>query len=283
MRVSPSAYYAYASGKSYVLSAAKTALAAQVEAAFYLHRRRYGARRIRAELTAQGTQVGHFAVRSLMRRRGLRAIAPRRFTPRTTDSRHTIAPSPNLLLDAENAAQEPRQVVIGDITYLPLASGKWAYLASWQDKFTKRVLGWAVAERMTDELVTSALEKAIGSWRVTRGTIIHTDQGSQYVSHKFRRLLTANGCRQSMSRRGNCYDNAQAESFFSRYKAELLEGGMFADTSQARSETFSYIEGYYNRVRRHSSLGYRTPDEFEREFNTKQKGASSERVVSGET
>ena len=184
------------------------------------------------------------------------------------------------MLAARNAPQKPREVIVGDITYLPLRTGRWGYLASWQDKFTRRVVGWAVAERMTAELVIKAFEKAIQSGSVEPGTIIPTDQGSQYVSNTFSALLTAAGCRQSMSRRGNCYDNAQAESFFSRYKAELLEDGVFADVSQARSETFSYIEGYYIRVRRHSALGYKSPDEFEREINIKTKGESSERVVS---
>ncbi len=136
---------------------------------------------------------------------------------------------------------------------------------------------------MTEELVIKAFEKAVARDSVECGTIIHTDPGSQYVSANFRALLQAHGCRQSMSRRGNCYDNAQAESFFSRYKAELLEGGVFESVSQARSETFSYIEGYYNRMRRHSALGYKSPDEFEREINLKRKGSSSERVVSGKT
>lgn len=280
MRVSTSAYHAYRSGKSYTLSAAKTRLAAHVGEVFYLHRRRYGARRITAELKAQAIKIGRFQVRSLMRRQSLRAISPRRFTPRTTDSRHTVLPSPNLLLDAKNAARDARQVIVGDITYLPLASGKWSYLASWQDKFTKRIVGWAVSDRMTDELVTSALAKAVRSRAVTHGTIIHTDQGSQFVSHNFRRMLKDAGCRQSMSRRGNCYDNATAESFFSRFKAELLEGGMFQDIDQARSETFSYIEGYYNRVRRHSTLNYKSPDEFARELAITKKGVGSERIVS---
>ncbi len=280
MRVSRSAYHAYATGKSYVLSQAKTRLATQVEEVFYRHQRRYGSRRITAELKAQEIKIGRFAVRSAMRRQSLQAIAPRRFTPRTTDSRHGVAPSPNLLLDKENTPRAARQVIVGDITYLPLAGGKWGYLASWQDKFTKRIVGWAVADRMTDELVTSALTKAIRSRSIEAGTIIHTDQGSQYVSHNFRRLLKDAGCRQSMSRCGNCYDNATAESFFSRFKAELLEGGMFQDVDQARSETFSYIEGYYNRVRRHSALNYKSPDEFARELIITKKGVSTERVVS---
>jgi transposase InsO family protein len=204
MCVSTSAYHAYTSGRSYRLSGAKDALAKQVEAVFYSHRRRYGARRIAAELKAQGSQVGRFQVRSLMRKRKLRAIAPRRYVPQTTASRHTSQPSPNLLLDKKNAPRDAREVIVGDITYLPLATGTWGYLASWQDTFTKRVVGWAVADRMTAELVTSALEKAIRSRRVMSGTIVHTDQGSQYVSNNFRALLRATGCRQSMSRRGNC-------------------------------------------------------------------------------
>jgi transposase InsO family protein len=283
MQVSESAYHAYASGKSYVLSPRKAALAAQVKETFYLHRRRYDARRIAAELTAQGHQAGRFSVRALMKRQDLQAIRSRRFTPRTTDSRHTVAPSPNLLLDGRNAPRRPREVLVGDITYLPLRSGKWSYLASWQDKFSKRVVGWAVAERMTEELVISAFAKAVSGGGVERGTVIHTDQGSQYVSTRFRALLQANGCLHSMSRRGNCYDNAMAESFFSRYKAELLEGGVFEDVSQARSETFIYIEGYYNRVRRHSALGYKSPEDFEREISLKKKGSRSESFVSSKT
>jgi len=204
MRVSASAYHAYQSGKSYVLSTAKQAVAAQIEAAFYLHRRRYGARRIAAELKAQGIRVGRFQVRSLMRKQRLRAIAPRRYVPQTTDSRHTSQPSPNLLLDKENAPRDAREVIVGDITYLPLATGKWGYLASWQDRFIRRVVGWAVEERMTEELVIKALVKAIKRGSVESGTIIHTDQCSQYVSHNFRALLKEIGCRQSMSRRGNC-------------------------------------------------------------------------------
>ncbi len=136
---------------------------------------------------------------------------------------------------------------------------------------------------MTEELVIKAVQKAVAAGHVKARTIVHTDRGSQYVSANFRALLAANQCQQSMSRRANCYDNAQAESFFSRYKAELLEGGAFESVSQARSETFSYIEGYYNRVRRHSALGYKTPEEFEREINLKKKGSSSESIVSGKT
>jgi len=279
MRVSRSAYHAYQSGDSYVVNATKAALGERVKAVFYRHRRRYGSRRIVAEIKAEGVSVGRFVVRSQMKRLGLRAIQPRSFVPQTTDSRHTAQISPNLLLDEKNVAQPPREVVVGDITYLPLRSGKWGYLASWQDKFTKRIVGWAVEARMTEALVIKAFEKAVAAGSVKAQTIVHTDRGAQYVSNNFRALLADYGCRQSISRRANCWDNAQAESLFSRSKAELLEDGMCESVEQARSETFSYVEGYYNRVRRHSALGYKSPDEFEREINLKKKGSSSERIV----
>ena len=137
----------------------------------------------------------------------------------------------------------PAKVSVGDITYLPLRNGQFCYLAVWQDKVTKRITGWSVASEMTAELVISALKKAILKRLVKRGAIIHSDRGSQYAAQAFRLLLQTNGFRQSMSGRGNCYDNAQAESFFSRFKTELLEGGVFEDVEQAKSEVFSYIEG----------------------------------------
>lgn len=164
------------------------------------------------------------------------------------------------------------KVIIGDITYIPLQDGNWCYLAIWQDKVTRRIIGWSLSHEMTAELVISALEKAIRKGLVIAGAIIHSDRGSQYASNGFRELLRKEGFRQSMSGKGNCYDNAQAESFFSRFKTELIEGGAFEDIEQARLEIFSYIEGSYNRVRLHSSLGYQSPIEFELELKTKNGG-----------
>ena len=163
-------------------------------------------------------------------------------------------------------ADKPKTVLVGDITYLPLNNGKWCYLASWQDKVSKRVAGWKVADRMTDDLVIEALDKALTRGLVAKDAIIHSDRGSQYSSINFRKLLKQHGLRQSMSGRGNCYDNAQAESFWARFKTELVEDGAFRSVEEARSETFSYIEGYYNPIRRHSSLGYLSPVEFERKL-----------------
>ncbi len=171
--------------------------------------------------------------------------------------------------------QAPNRVLVGDITYLPLAGDRWAYLATWQDLYSRFIAGWAVAETMTEELIITALKQAIGRRELERGCIVHSDRGGQYVGGEFRRLLQQHGLQQSMSRKGETYDNACAESLFSRYKAELLEGGAFQDVEEAQLETFNYVEGYYNQVRRHSSLGYRSPTEFEQAFYEKAKQSAA--------
>jgi len=210
-------------------------------------------------------------IRELMTEQGLKAMQPKSFQPKTTDS-HAPAPAPNLLAEVPIEECEAGKIIVGDITYLPLRNGKWCYLAVWQDKVTRSIIGWSVAETVTAELVISALKKAIMKGKVKAGAIIHSDRGSQYAAIGFRLLLQTHCFRQSMSGKGNCYDNAQAESFFSRFKTELLEGGVFEDVEQAKSEVFSYIEGYYNRTRLHSSLGYKSPMEFEMELKTKNNG-----------
>ena len=206
-----------------------------------------------------------------MREENLKAIQPKAFKPKTTDSKGTAA-APNLLTAIELKECASTKIIIGDITYIRLRGGQFCYPAIWQDKVTGRIVGWSLAAALTAELVISALQKAIGKGKVQAGAIIHSDRGSQYASNGFRELLRTNGFRQSMSGRGNCYDNAQAESFFSRFKAELMEDGVFEDIEQARLEIFSYIEGYYNRVRLHSSLDYKSPIEFEMELQTKNGG-----------
>ena len=259
--VSRSGYYAWKERP-----ARQDQLAPQVEDVFWQNSRRYGSRRITAELREQ-TVVGRHRVRRLMREQGLRAIQPRRFVPRTTDSRHGQRMSPNLLLEREIIVDRPRQVMVGDITYLPLQNGQWAYLATWMDLFSRNILGWQIASSMTAELVIEALKKAIIREQLPAGLIVHSDRGGQYVDAELRNLLKQHGFEQSMTRADESYDNAYAESLFSRYKTELLEEGAFADLEQARSETFAYIEGYYNRTRRHSALGYLSPENFERAFD----------------
>lgn len=207
-----------------------------------------------------------------MKEENLKAISAKAFKPKTTDSKGIAAAAPNLLAEINIRECARAKIIIGDITYIRLRGGKFAYLAMWQDKLTRRIIGWSLALEMTAELVISALQKAISKGQVLAGAIVHSDRGSQYASNGFRELLRRNGFRQSMSGKGNCYDNAQAESFFSRFKAELMENGVFEDFEQARSEIFSYIEGYYNRIRLHSSLGYKSPIEFELELQTKNGG-----------
>ncbi len=269
LRVGEAAFYAWRKGRTYQLSARRRELADKVEEVFYLHRRRYGARRISAELKDAGLAVGRRLAANLMKEQSLAAISPKRFVPRTTDSKHNFGFSPNLLRDMLNEPVGQGEVIVGDITYLSLQSGKFCYLATFQDKFTRRIVGWQVSERMTAQFVIDAFSRARRRGLIKRGAIIHTDRGSQYASVEYRRLLYINGFQQSMSGKGNCYDNAQAESFFSRFKAELIEGGIFESVEQARSEIFSYIEGYYNRIRRHSSLGYLSPLEFEKQLKIK--------------
>jgi len=271
MEVSASGYYAWRKRLTKPPCPKRKRLADLVRNCYFENRRRYGARRLQKALGKTGTKIGRRKVRRLMTEEGLTAIRSKAFKPKTTDSKGTN-PAPNLLAEINTAEGVLGKIIIGDITYIRLRGGKFCYLAVWQDKVTRRIIGWSLADEMTAELVIAALKKAIQKGLIRVGAIVHSDQGSQYASIAFRELLRRNGFQQSMSGKGNCYDNAQAESFFSRFKAELIEEGVFEDEEQARSEIFSYIEGYYNLRRLHSSLGYKTPLEFEMELETENGG-----------
>jgi putative transposase len=266
MEVNRSVYYAYLKRKEPLKTVKEVTQAQAVKECFTFHRRRYGSRRIAFEL-----KIGRYLVRRLMREQNLEAIQPKSFVPKTTDSKHGFRISPNLLKDNKIEVFLKGQAIVGDITYLGLRNGKFCYLATFQDKYTRRIVGWAIGEKMTAELVVRALEMGLRRGLIGKNAIIHTDRGSQYVSNQYRELLTRHSLRQSMSGKGNCYDNALAESFFARFKTELVEGGLFESVEQARSETFSYIEGYYNRIRRHSGIGYLSPMQFEKELVAKEK------------
>jgi len=263
MKVSRSAYYGWAE-KRKKPDGKEESIRAAVKDVFYFHKRRYGSRRVSDELKDEGIKAGRFLVTRVMREEGLVAKYPRAFRPRTTDSRHTKTASPNLLKEAANTVFAPGEAIVGDITYLPLAGGRFCYLAMFQDKRTKRIVGWSVSERMTAEIVVEALKMALRRGFVKRNAIIHTDRGSQYASNEFRHLLAKTRLRQSMSAKGNCYDNAQAESFFSRFKTEA-DVTIFNSVEQAQAIAFDYIDCYYNRVRRHSAIGGKIP-EFERQL-----------------
>lgn len=234
----------------------------RIESIFKTHRRRYGYRRIHCELSDKGIICAPARIRRLMKERGLRAIQPRTYVPRTSDGRADL-PSPNLLLD-QPLPSRPNKVWAGDITYIPTSTG-WQYLAVVIDLCSRRIVGWALADHLKSSLVRDALQQALESRSLTAADrlIFHSDRGSQYGSGTFRKLLRAHSIQQSMSARANPYHNAWTESFMGTLKAEMLQGGTFIDARDARTELFAYIESYYNTRRKHSSLAYQTPFQFE--------------------
>jgi putative transposase len=271
LSVSRSCFYAYKSKATYVKKAEEVALEQQVTTTFRAHYSRYGVRRLVPELREQGFGAGAYKVSRILRDHGLKAIQPRSFVPHTTDSRHPYPISPNLLGEPGcNQVGRINQVWAGDITYIPL-QGRWAYLAVWMDLCSRKVVGWALAEHMREELVMTAFKRALASRHINESLIVHSDRGGQYAGNKFRKLLTGRKIRQSMTGKDNPYDNAFMESYFSRFKAELLQGSVFEKLEDARTEVFEFIEMYYNPIRRHSSLGYISPMAFEQQMAFQQK------------
>jgi transposase InsO family protein len=231
---------------------------------FHYHKGRYGSRRMVAELADRGHRVSRDQVRAIYHKYGLQAIQPKSFVPKTTQPHPNRRRSPNLLLDCP-PPELPDRVWVGDITYLPMQDGSFSYLASLQDACSRTIVGYEIADHMREELTLSVLKKALRWRQPAEGLIVHTDGGGQYSSIAFRECLSRQGHRSSMTRRNNHYDNAQAESFFSRFKAELLPNKRrFTDLAEAQTECYSYIDGYYNTVRRHSAIGYQSPLNFEK-------------------
>jgi putative transposase len=270
LSVSRSCYYVYRKFGNAPQSLIKKQIEEQVVKAFTLHKRRYGILRLLPELADQGLKIGHYRVRGILHRHGLKAIQPKSFVPRTTDSRHPYPISPNLL-KGRPFPERIDQVWVGDITFIPLQGNKWGYLAVWMDLFSRKVTGWQLRAHMREELVIEAFVKSWNGRQASKGLIIHSDRGGQYASKKFRKLLDGRFSLQSMSGTDNPYDNAFMESYFSRFKAELLQGGAFEGLENARKEIFEYIEMYYNPIRRHSALGYISPVAFERQVSCQQK------------
>jgi putative transposase len=260
--VSRSGYYAYIQGQTHQLSEVKSALGAAVKTVFQEHLRRYGSRRIVAELRDKGFKIGRFMVRSRMQEQGLKAIQPRSFVPKTTQTNPLLLRSENLLLDLLPPSQVDR-VYVGDITYIAMADGSFTYLATWMDLYSRYIVAWALKTHMEASLVFEALKKAFAKRQPPRGIIIHSDGGGQYMDTEFRIWLSDNHAQQSMTRKDNHYDNAFAESLFSRFKAELMQGRAFDSFGDAQTAIFEYIEMYYNPIRRHSALGYLSPKKFE--------------------
>lgn len=261
--VSSSGYYAWRQRPSSARKTANQALLHDIRRIHGQHRGRYGVPRIHAALQAEGRTASRGRIARLMRRHGIRARCARAFKVCTTDSRHDLPVAPNVL-DRSFSPAAPNRAWAGDITYVQTEEG-WLYLAVVIDLFSRKVVGWAMRDHLRTELPLAALTMAIQRQRPPKGLIHHSDRGSQYAAHNYRRLLKNNAMTQSMSRKANCWDNAPVESFFGSLKAELISGQRYPSREAAKRDLFSYIESYYNRVRLHSALHYITPEQAERQ------------------
>ena len=233
------------------------ALIDEIRLIFESSKQRYGAPRIHAELRGRGYRVSRKTVAKLMKQHGIRPPRRKRRMPMTTDSRHSYGIAPNLL-DRNFRTMAPDTVWLADISYIPTDEG-WLYLAVVKDLGTMEIVGWSMSERLKSTLCLDALKMALRNRRPAKGLIHHSDRGVQYACDEYRKLLGLYEVTASMSRKGNCLDNAPMESFFSSLKTEMVHRTRFKNRRQARAALFEYIEIFYNRQRRHSSIGYRTP------------------------
>jgi transposase InsO family protein len=238
---------------------AEAALRGHIGRIFAARRRVYGSPRVHAELRREGRRHSRRRVARLMREMGLAARRGRRPRPRTTDSRHDLPVAPNLL-EQRFAAEWPDTVWLADLSYLPTDEG-WLYLAAIKDMATRQIVGWSMADHLRAGLCVDALVMALQRYRPPEGLIHHSDRGVQYAAEPYRQVLERHGITQSMSRRGNCLDNAPMESFFASLKKEQVHHARFRTREEAKAAVFDYIEVFYNRQRLHSALGYRTPFE----------------------
>ena len=260
--VSHSGFYAWRTRPESRRACENRRLLAEIRRVHERSKERYGSPRIHAELTEDGHKVGCNRIAQLMRDNDIRAKRRRRFRI-TTDSDHKLAIAPNRL-NRNFQVDAPNKVWVTDITYVRTGGG-WLYLAVVIDLFSRMAVGWSMSTNIDTKLISRALLSAVLRRRPGPGLMHHSDRGVQYASAEYQRLLTKNGMVCSMSRKGNCWDNAVAESFFSTLELELLDHEPFQTREQARTAIFEFIEAFYNRRRRHSSLGYRSPVNFERE------------------
>lgn len=261
--VSASGYYAWDGRRPSARAQEEARLEAEIQAAHKRSRETYGPERLQDDLKGYGIQVGVHRIKRIRRKLGLRCKQKRKFKA-TTNSNHSLPVAPNLL-EQNFAATAPNQVWVSDITYIPTDEG-WLYLAGHKDLFTGDLVGYAMSERMTQTLVSQSLFRAVAQKRSPKGLIHHSDRGSQYCSRKFRRLLKQFGMEASMSRRGNCYDNAPMESFWGVLKNELVHHRRFATRAEAIAAITEYIEIFYRRQRKQARLGFLSPAAFERQF-----------------
>lgn len=263
--VSRSGYYEWRKQEASLREQQDTALKGQIAAIHAESRGTYGSPRVTEELRAKGARIGRHRVARLMRATGLQGRHRRRFRVVTTDSRHSEPIAPNHLAKIE-VPQQPDRVWVSDITYVPTAEG-WLYLAGVMDRCSRFLVGWAMGDSLEASLPIAAMQMALRRRRPPPGLLHHSDRGVQYASAPYRSLLADHRVIASMSRKGNCYDNAAMEAFWSTLKNELIYRRQFATRAAARTAIFDYIEGFYNRSRRHSSLGYKSPLAFESNLN----------------
>ena len=263
LKVSTSGYYAWEKRPVSKRQRENERLVERIKDSYRQSRGTYGSPRVYDDLKEQGEAVGRHRVARLMRENGITARPLKRFR-KTTDSEHDLPIAPNLL-ERNFVTECSNQVWVGDITYLWTAVG-WVYLAVVVDLFSRRVVGWAIDSHMRAELATRALDMAIKRREASPGLIFHSDRGSQYASSEYRDALTAAGITASMSRKGDCWDNAVAESFFATLKRELVRKCSWLNLKAARMAVHEYIEVFYNRLRKHSTNGNLSPAEYERRF-----------------
>jgi putative transposase len=261
LAVSRSGYYGWRRGRHSARKAANKLLAEQITRVYHQKRGRYGSPRITEQLRREGHRCNRKRVERLMRQHGLRGRTSRGRRVCTTQSDHDQPVAPNRLL-GRPAPQRPNEVWVADITYVPTAEG-WLFVAAIMDLYSRQILGWSVWDSLHAGGALQALGRALVSRRYPRGVIHHSDQGIQYACKAYRQELQAQGLVASMSRRGNCYDNAAMEAFWSTLKREVLDQSATWSKDRVRRELFEYIEATYNRSRLHSSLGYQSPVDFE--------------------
>jgi transposase InsO family protein len=265
LEVSRSGYYDHLEREPSLCQQWRCELKTQIRRVFEASDGIYGSPRVWRQLREQGLCCNEKTVAKLMKQEALAALHRRAFKVQTTDSQHGYALAPNLLEQCFGSAA-PDRIWTADITYIPTGEG-WLYLAVEMDLYSRKIVGWSMADHLRAELPLAALEMAIARRRPAKGLIHHSDRGVQYACDDFRQRLSGRGMLCSMSRRGNCYDNAVTESFFGTLKQELVHRTEFATRAEAKAAIFRYIEIFYNRTRMHSTLGYVSPDAFEAMLN----------------
>jgi putative transposase len=259
--VTRGSYYAWRVSRPGPREMADQALVPKIRHYFKQSDQTYGSKRIQTDLEEAGIRCGHNRVARLMWQNNLVVKTKRRFKVKTTDSAHKLPVAPNLL-NQDFVATERDEIWLTDITYVPTKEG-WLYLAAVMDLYSRKVVGWAMSDSLHRQLVIDALQMAVTARKPSPGLLHHSDRGCQYASAEYQTLLTQTRMIGSMSRKGNCYDNAPMESFWGTMKRERIFHRRYATRAEAKSDIFEYIEVFYNRYRRHSALGYKSPVSYE--------------------